>query len=49
MFVCVKDEEQKKKKKKRKFLNFGKSIKIEIETTCIQREASERVKSYAAI
>ncbi len=38
------DEEQ--KKKKRKFLNFG---KIEIETTCIQREASERVKSYAAI
>lgn len=41
------DEEQ-KKKKKRKFLNFGKSI-IEIETTYIQREASERVKSYAAI
>jgi len=44
----VTDEEQ-KKKKKRKFLNFGKSIKIEIETTYIQREASERVKSYAPI
>ena len=35
MFVCVTDEEQ---KKKRKFLNFAKSIKIEIEKTCIHQK-----------
>jgi hypothetical protein len=39
------------KNRRRRRENFGilEKHKIEIETTYIQREASERVKSYAAI